>query len=67
MENVIVLERSSEEVSVELEKPRNEENYNPEGGSSMVTTQNKKRSRVTFYRPSPYPLANGLLIGFWDK
>jgi len=64
MKNVIVLERSLEEVSVKLEKPRDEENYTPERGSRMVTTQNKKRSRVTFYRPSPYPLANGLLIGF---
>ena len=63
MENVIVLERSSEEVSVKLENTKNEENYNPERGSKKYTTQNnKKRSRVSFYRPSPYPLANGLLI-----
>ena len=65
MENVIVLERSIEEVPVKLEKPRDEEHYNQEIGSRIVRTQNKKkRSRVKFYRPAPYPLAKGLFIGF---
>jgi len=65
MENVIVLERTLEEVSIELGKTRDEKNCSPEKGSRMVATQKKKKSsRVKFYRQEPYPIANGLLIGF---
>lgn len=67
MENVIVLERTLEEVSIKLGKTRDEENCSPERGSRMVAIQKKKKrssSRVKFYRQEPYPIANGLLIGF---
>ncbi len=62
----IVLERLLEEVSISLPKIKNEKNFNPEGGSKMNTTRNK-RTRLSFDRPSPYPLPKGLLIGFYGK
>lgn len=64
MENVTVLKITLGEVSVELEKSKNEGNNNPKIGLKKGTTKNKKRSRVKFYRPDPYPIAKGLLIGF---
>ena len=64
MENVIVLERSLEEILVKLEKPMNEEDCNPEKELKIALSKNMKKSRIKFYRPEPYPLAKGLLIGF---
>ena len=62
----IVLERLLDEVLIGLPKIKSEKNFNPEGGSKMNRTRNK-RTRLSFDRPSPYPLPKGLLIGFYGK
>jgi hypothetical protein len=67
MENVTALKITSEEVSFKLEKPSNDVNNNPKIGLKCVTPKKKKRSRIKFYRPDPYPISYGLLIGFYDK
>jgi len=62
----IVLERLLDEVSISLPKIKNEKNFKPEGREKMNTIRNK-RTRLSFDRPSPYPLPKGLLIGFYGK
>lgn len=66
MGQVIVLEKQLDEISIESPKQKNEKLFNPEGGSKMNTTRNK-RARLSFARPSPYPLPKGLLTGFWGE
>jgi len=61
---VIIFEGLLEEISINLPKAKREKKFNPEGGSKMFTTRNK-RTRLSFDRPSQYPLPQGLLIGFW--
>ena len=59
----IVLERLLDEVSISLPKIKKEKNFKPEGKAKMNTIRNK-RTRLSFERPSQYPLPKGLLIGF---
>lgn len=59
----IVLERSFEEVSISLPKIKKEKNFKPERRAKMNTIRNK-RTRLSFERPSQYPLPKGLIIGF---
>jgi hypothetical protein len=62
MDNVTVLKITLEELSVNLDNPMNEGTNNPKIELKKNTIKNRKRSRVKFYRPDPYPIANGLLI-----
>ena len=43
-----------------------ERNSDLEGRSIMKTAQNKKK-RLSFHRPSQYPLPHGLLIAFEEE
>jgi len=63
MKKGIVLERSFEEVSISLPEIKKEKNFKPEGRAKMNTIRNK-RTRLSFERPSQYPLPKGLIIGF---
>jgi len=64
MENVAVLKITLEELSIKLGNPMNEGNNNQRIGLKKDTPKKKKRSQIKFYRPYPYTIAYGLLIGF---
>ncbi len=63
MSHAVVLERLSGEVSVKLAKSKK---HDQKGGTKMPTTRSKT-TKLSFERPSQYPLPQSLLIGFWGK
>ena len=63
MENVIVLERPIEEALIRPKIINIKKDCNPGIELKKIETYHK-RSRVKFYRPEPYPVARGLLVGF---
>lgn len=65
MGQAVVLKRPSREISIGLPKTGNKKTLNQEGELKTYTTRNKK-VRLSFNRPSPYPLPRSLLIGFWS-
>lgn len=61
-----VIEKPVEEISMELPGTTKTKSLNKEGGLKMRTTR-KKKAKLSFDRPSLYPLPQPLLTGFWGK
>lgn len=63
MSHAAVLEKLSGQVSEKLAEP---EKHDQQGGTKMSTTRSKT-TKLSFDRPSQYPLPQSLLIAFWGK
>ncbi len=63
---ITVTEKPVEEISMEFPGTTKTKSFNKEGGPKMHTTRNK-RTKLSFDRPSLYPLPQSLLTGFWGK
>jgi hypothetical protein len=66
MEQITVVRSSIRKTGGELRTVKKSKDANGKGGKKMRMIS-KGRTKLTFHRPSPYPLPQSLLIGFWGR